>query len=178
MIKKITINLIWIISLILLSGCSGEGNNPQTDRPNSQTVSNDSIGKIESISLDSLYEVIDDLVDSTVILTAYVDHVCRHGGMRMNLIAPGDSLSIHAVVPEGGERLNDSLDQREISVEVIVREHRIDRAYLDQWKMQLDSQEDPHLDEYDYIQDLRLELKNNDQEYIPEYWLELEKIIK
>lgn len=176
MINKIAINLMWIIMAIIISGCSGEVNTTETSVDGDSA--NTQIPEIQAITIDSLTQVMEDLIDSSVVITGYVDHVCRHGGMKMNLVSLQDSISIHAVVPQGGERLNDSLNQKNITVRVLVREHRMDQAYLDQWELKLDSQEDPHLDEYDHIRELRAQLENSEKGYISEYWLELQEIIQ
>lgn len=177
MINKIAINLIWILAAVIIS-CSGEVNSMERETCAEEDSGSSQVSEIQAITIDSLTRVMEDLIDSSVVITGFVDHVCRHGGMKMNLVCPQDSISIHAVVPQGGERLNDSLNQKNITVRVVVREHRIDQTYLDQWELQLESEEDPHLDEYEHIRELRTELENTEKGYISEYWLELQEIIQ
>ena len=66
-----------------------------------------------------------ELVDKEIQIVGIVDHVCKHGGKKLFMVS--DEGEVHV---DGEERFDDALTGSEIIVKGIVREQRIDEAYL------------------------------------------------
>jgi hypothetical protein len=77
-----------------------------------------------------------DYVDQTVSLTGTVNHVCKHGGKRLFLmsLATNDRFKV-----EAGEvgSFDATLEGSEIKVVGVVKELKVDKAYLDNWEKEV-----------------------------------------
>jgi hypothetical protein len=65
-----------------------------------------------------------DYVDNEILVEGIVDHVCKHGGKKLFLVA--DDGDVHI---ESDERFDDALEGSHVTVKGIVREFRVDEAY-------------------------------------------------
>ena len=70
-----------------------------------------------------------EFVDKEVEVSGIVDHVCKHGGKKILLVA--DDAKMHI---DSETRFDEALSGQEITVRGIVREERVDEAYLQQWE--------------------------------------------
>ncbi|MDZ7777323.1 MAG: hypothetical protein U5L09_17805 [Bacteroidales bacterium] len=63
-------------------------------------------------------------VDQKISVTGIVDHICRHGGKRLLLVADGADIHV-----ENNQRFDEDLMGNEIELTGIVREERIDESH-------------------------------------------------
>lgn len=116
-----------LLSLSLLFSCGGENN---ADGNDSTSASADSTEiQAAELKLSELNEKAPEYVDKEVKITGIVDHVCKHGGKRLLLVSDDNDIHVDAEV-----RFDDNLAGSEIVVHGILREERVDEAYLTQWK--------------------------------------------
>lgn len=93
-------------------------------------------GDKEAMTVGELMEQAETLVDQTVMVEGTVTHVCKHGGKRLFITDGMD----HEIKVESGENIaqfDATLEGSEVVVEAIVRELRIDEAYLQEWEAEL-----------------------------------------
>jgi|AntRauTorckE6833_2_1112554.scaffolds.fasta_scaffold03507_5 PBP1b-binding outer membrane lipoprotein LpoB len=130
MIKKCELNLSTVINFkpmkkiialffaaALLAGCSSESSNKNEEAKKSQT-------SIPQIELAAFNEEAGNYVDQKISVTGIVDHVCRHGGKRLLLVADGADIHV-----ENDQRFDEDLMGNEIEIIGIVREERIDESH-------------------------------------------------
>lgn len=88
------------------------------------------------MTISQLLENAATLVDSTVTIEGTVLHVCAHGGSRVFLT---DAAGMEIKVEASDElvQFDATLEQTDIIVTGIVRELRIDEAYLLEWEAEL-----------------------------------------
>lgn len=76
-------------------------------------------------------------VDMEMTIEGTVTHVCKHGGRRVHLtdIETNDKIRVEA--PEGMPAFARELEGSDIVVTGVLRETRIDAAYLDEWEQEI-----------------------------------------
>jgi len=125
--KRILITLlsIFVLSLVLTS-CK-------------QHKKNDSV---EVMEVDLLLSNAETLVDETIAVEGVCTHICSHGGKKIFLMGSDDTQIIR--VEAGGDIGSFDQDAANSIVEVkgILRENRIDEAYLLNWEEQIAAQTD------------------------------------
>ena len=104
-----------IIISIMLASC-GESPKNETEI--------DGEKDIPSIVLAKFNEKAGEFVDKEIKVSGIVDHICKHGGKRIFLVADGADLHV-----DGEERFDEEIVGSEILVTGIVREFRVDEAY-------------------------------------------------
>ena len=113
-------NLI-LFSIIagLMLACSG--NQPaQTEEMASEMA----VLSIPEVNVASFDADAGNYVDSEIMVSGIVDHVCKHGGKKLKLVTDGASVHV-----ESETRFDDALIGNQISLNGIVRELRVDEAY-------------------------------------------------
>jgi len=90
------------------------------------------------MSVDQLKESFPNLVDSILVFTGEVDHVCKHGGTRMVVFNPETETSIHVEAGPSGNFRADEVGNRNVVVWGKVDEMRVDDAYIDNPQSELD----------------------------------------
>ena len=108
-----------LIGASLIAACSQkveEVSTEQTELPEAKDVA-----KLDVISFN---EQAAHFVDAEIELTGLVDHVCKHGGKKLLLVA--DGADVHVTTDES--RFNDELIGSEVTLLGIVREKRIDEG--------------------------------------------------
>lgn len=123
MIKKLVITII--VALIFVS-CANNAKD-QSKRDNA----------IIETSVIDFSESAKDLVGSTVMISATVNHVCMHGGKKMFLVTEGSDASVKIVPSEEIAAFNTDLVGSEIQVTGSIEELIIDEAYLLEWESEL-----------------------------------------
>lgn len=117
MIKKL---LFLAVITLMVAACNNAGNN----------------GEGDTMTVGQLLEQAENLVDQTVMVEGTVLHVCQHGGKRLFIKdAEGNEIKV-----ESGDNIpqfDATLEGTDIIVEAIVRELRIDEAYLQEWEAEL-----------------------------------------
>ena len=174
--------IILITAIALLSACN-----------NTETVKTDDVS-VEGtlITLADLQAKGAENLDKEVQIQGIVDHVCRHGGKKILLVADGVSTHIFAE-----ERYDDDLTGKEIIVTGFIKEDRTDEASLLEIEESVinvhthgdDEAKDPNKSEEEiaeeveaqelrqesiitYVNNMRDSLKNAGVEYFAEYYLE------
>lgn len=97
-------------------------------------------GQDEAMTVGELIEQAEGLVDQTISVEGVVIHVCAHGGERL-FIADAEGNEIKVESGENIPRFDVTLEGTEIVLEAIVRELRIDEAYLQEWEAELAAEE-------------------------------------
>lgn len=97
-------------------------------------------GQDEAMTVGELLEQAEGLVDQTISVEGVVIHVCAHGGERL-FIADAEGNEIKVESGENIPRFDVTLEGTEIVLEAIVRELRIDEAYLQEWEAELAAEE-------------------------------------
>jgi hypothetical protein len=116
-------SLVFALGLALVTACGKQG---------------DTEGAAgAAMTLAKLLEQPDQFTDKEIVLTGTVTHVCKHGGKRLHItdIATNDVIRV-----ESGEDMSAfarELEGSDIVVTGVLRETRIDKAYLDEWEQEL-----------------------------------------
>ncbi len=108
---------ILLLSTLLLIACSSES----TQQVESQLT-------VAEITMST-----GDYVDQTVSLTGTVNHVCQHGGKRLFLMSMATNDRFKVEAGEVGF-FDVALEGSEIKVVGVVKELKVDKAYLDNWE--------------------------------------------
>lgn len=90
------------------------------------------------MTVDELLDNIDNLIDSSVVFTGEVDHVCKHGGTKMVVFNPETDNSIHVDAGASGNFRADEVANQNVIVWGKVVEMRVDEAYIDNLQAELD----------------------------------------
>lgn len=128
MLKRI-LTFMMALTVFAFVSCGDENSNTQNDSTADVSDTVKAETSAEAVSLDEFDAKASDLVDKEIELTGIVDHVCKHGGKRLFLVSDGGNLHVDADV-----RFDDALAGSEIVVRGIVREERVDEAYLVKWE--------------------------------------------
>lgn len=111
--------LLFVFSIAVLSvSCNQKNTNPD------QESVEDSIQEIPALTVSTFEAEAANYVDKEVALSGLVDHVCKHGGKKLLLVADGAKVHV-----EADTRFEDDLIGQNVSLNGIVRELRIDEAY-------------------------------------------------
>ena len=121
MMKKF-IAVFALIGIITL-GCNESSNNE------SDGVDSTATETVEAISLEALYADANAHIDDTVKITGLVDHICEHGGKKIFLVQDELNIKIFAK-----EKFEEEIVGKDVIVNAVLRETRIDSAYLAEWE--------------------------------------------
>ena len=176
--KKI---IIFLVAIAALTACNNTA----------ETKSNKGLeaqANVEYVALKDLQENGADFLDKEIQTKGIVDHVCRHSGKKILLVA--DDVSVHVMAEE---RYDANLVGKEILINAIVKEDRTDESTLlkieeDAINSHKHSDEEEKVDEETeeeiaavearqeriiaYVNTMRDSLKNANKEYFSEYYLE------
>ena len=120
MIKK----LLTVVAIAaLFASCNNAGTNEGENNADSTDVAviEETITEIPLAEFDAKAA---EFVDKTVIVTGIVDHICKHGGKKLFLVA--DSADVHI---ESDTKFDDEIEGSELTVTAIVTEFRVDERY-------------------------------------------------
>ncbi len=107
----------------LFAACNNAGTNENENESDSTTVEA-AAEEIPVILITEFAEKAGNYVDKKVSVTGKVDHICKHGGKKIQLVA--NDVDIHVL---GEEKFDEALTGSEITVIGTVTEFRIDEAY-------------------------------------------------
>ncbi|HRY98677.1 MAG TPA: hypothetical protein P5550_06415 [Bacteroidales bacterium] len=93
-------------------------------------------GEGEAMTVGQFLEEAENLVDQTISIEGTVTHVCKHGGKRL-FIKDAEDNEIKVESGESIAQFDATLEGTDIIVEAIVKELRIDEAYLQEWEAEL-----------------------------------------
>ncbi|MBN2175999.1 MAG: hypothetical protein JW731_17850 [Bacteroidales bacterium] len=117
-------NLFMLVAIaaIFISCGGGAGTN--------ESAQNDTISmeatqtEIPVIALGEFEKIAGNYVDQEIMVEGIVDHVCKHGGKRLLLVA--DSGDVHV---DSDSRFEESLTGSKVMLKGKVKEFRVDEAY-------------------------------------------------
>ncbi len=130
--------------------------------------------KVIFVSLQDLQAKGAELVGKEIETQGIVDHVCRHGGKKILLVA--DGVDVHVV---SENRFSEDLMTKELKVRGVVKEDRTDEASLlkieeDAVCKECEKEDDKSRQEriINYVKVMRDSLKNAGVDHFSEYYLE------
>ncbi len=115
--------LIMLIVPIFFMACNQAGKTSQ-----SNCICNN------AITVDSFLNVAQNFVDKEICVTGTVDHVCKHGAMRVRLYSGCPDNSIHGFASEQTGKFCDSIEGKQICIKGIVVEDTINLEYVNNWE--------------------------------------------
>ena len=92
-----------------------------------------------AMSIDEVMEKAADLVEQTVVIEGVCTHTCSHGAKKMFLVGSDDSKTLRIEAGELGA-FDTKVVNNIVTVKGIVKEERIDEAYLVDWENRLKNQ--------------------------------------
>ncbi len=129
-----------------------------------------------------------DYVDKVVSVTGNVAHVCHHSGKRLFLTGEDVESRFKVVAGESIEKFDIALEGSDITITGLIREQRVDKAFLDEWEADVSEEakpevghegdhdasalEDHHESSLDKIKVMRKKLAESEKEYLAFYSLE------
>ena len=99
-----------------------------------------------AMSIDEVMEKAAGLVEQTVVIEGVCTHTCSHGAKKMFLVGSDDSKTLRIEAGELGA-FDTKVVNNVVTVKGIIKEERIDEAYLQDWEARLKAQtEEKHGD--------------------------------
>lgn len=167
-------SLLFIAFALIIVAC----NNKTKQNDNQQTAA-----EVETyIGVDSLLNVVENLVGQTVKVKGYVTHTCSHSGKRCFIAGESQKATIR--IESGGEieSFDASLVGTEIEVEGIVREQRYEKDKINEDEIKLEEakasgeKSEEHCEsEAQNIQQMRDWMEARGVDYYPTYYIDGEK---
>lgn len=116
------------VPAIILAACSG--NRQPVEE---QAAAEEQQGPV-TLAVADFEQKAPGLVGREVTLSGLVTHTCKHGGKRMFITGENPDISVKIEAGENIVRFDEALEGTEVVVHGIVKELRIDQAYLDEWE--------------------------------------------
>ena len=128
----------WMVAVTLIAACftmmSCGGGKKQA-----QTAE-----EVAVMSIDEVMAKAADLVEQTVVIEGVCTHTCSHGAKKMFLVGSDDSKTLRIEAGELGA-FDTKVVNNVVTVKGIIKEERIDEAYLQDWEARLkDQTEEKH----------------------------------
>ena len=92
-----------------------------------------------AMSIDEVMEKAADLVEQTIVLEGVCTHTCSHGAKKMFLVGSDDSKTLRIEAGELGA-FDTKVVNNVVTVNGILKEERIDEAYLQDWEARVKAQ--------------------------------------
>ena len=92
-----------------------------------------------AMSIDEVMEKAADLVEQTVVIEGVCTHTCSHGAKKMFLVGSDDSKTLRIEAGELGA-FDTKVVNNVVTVKGIIKEERIDEAYLQDWEARFKAQ--------------------------------------
>ena len=123
----------WMVAVTLIAACftmmSCGGGKKQA-----QTAE-----EVAVMSIDEVMAKAADLVEQTVVIEGVCTHTCSHGAKKMFLVGSDDSKTLRIEAGELGA-FDTKVVNNVVTVKGIIKEERIDEAYLQDWEARLKAQ--------------------------------------
>lgn len=132
--KQILFSLALAGALALASCGSGTQNTATSAASESQTA------EVKTMDVDSLLASADALVDQPVVVEGICTHICSKGGGKLFMMGSDDTKTIRVEAGEKIGRFPQDVVNNIVIINGILREQRIDEAYLAQWEEQVKAQ--------------------------------------
>lgn len=127
--------LVFLLSLAVLVSCN----------QNSKTTTENPVAgeEVKTVTLSEFFEETDKAADSEIKISGLVDHVCKHGGQRMFIVDASDN-RLKITTGEDISEFEVDLEGKDVIVNGVVEEERIDNAYLDEWEAEVKGGNENH----------------------------------
>ncbi|MCD4735556.1 MAG: hypothetical protein K8R53_05900 [Bacteroidales bacterium] len=189
--------LIFFLALFLYS-CNQSGTQSNTDQVQGEPVANE----IVELTVAGFLDKAPEMVDKQITISGLVVHTCKHGGKRMFITDEGTEERVKIVTGGNIDNFDTELEGSVVVIEGILKEERIDNAYLDEWEKEIEgdmeeqhkihegdehtgeegeehtgeegeeTEEDHHGTDPEKIQNLRKELADSGKDYLSFYSVE------
>jgi hypothetical protein len=164
---------VLFFGLIVISSCR-----------NSATVKTDS-KEVKQFNVEQLLANTSELVDKEIIVTGTVSHVCKMDGKKMFLFGNNPDSTVKITTGSNLASFDVALEGSEVIIHGIVKELRIDDAYIAQMESDLakgNREKEPagqekavgenQNEELSNINELKEQIKSSGKGYISEFWVE------
>ena len=94
---------------------------------------------VVAMSIDDVMAKAGELVDQTVVIEGVCTHTCSHGAKKMFLVGSDDTKTLRIEAGELGA-FDTKVVNNVVTVKGIIKEERIDEAYLVDWETRLKNQ--------------------------------------
>ena len=132
--KQILFSLALAGVLTLASCGSGTQNTAASAASESQAA------EVKTMDIDSLLASADALVDQPVVVEGICTHICSKGGGKLFMMGSDDTKTIRVEAGEKIGRFPQDVVNNIVTIDGILREQRIDEAYLARWEEQVKAQ--------------------------------------
>ena len=96
-------------------------------------------GKQSVISVDDLGTVVENMQDGdSLSVRGFCSDVCQSGANHITLVGESETNAIAAVADEKLVSFKNDVTYKYVTVNGILREQKVDRAFLDNWEYRLD----------------------------------------
>lgn len=123
----------WMVAVTMIAAClvmvSCGGNKKQQNAE--ETVA--------ALSIDDVLAKAPELIDQSVVIEGVCTHTCSHGAKKMFLVGSDDTKTIRIEAGELGA-FDTKVVNNIVTVKGIIKEERIDEAYLQDWETRLKNQ--------------------------------------
>ena len=96
---------------------------------------------VVAMSIDDVMAKADGLVEQEVVIEGVCTHTCSHGAKKMFLVGSDDSKTLRIEAGELGA-FDTKVVNNIVTVKGVVKEERIDEAYLQDWESRLKAETD------------------------------------
>jgi len=134
--------------------------------------------KITTLSIEQVMEVAADKVGQEVRFSGVVNHVCAHSGKRCILKNNDGNLSIRVEATGKLEGFNKEIAGNDLLVTGILREKRLDAAYIKEWESEIKAKHKGEeggkhcSSEMANIEEMRSWMKDNNKDYYAIYYVD------
>lgn len=95
--------------------------------------------KTSSISVDELAQMVEDMQDGdTLSVRGFCVDVCNSGASHITLVGEDTTQMIAAVAAKDLGSFDETIKYQYVTVNSVLKEQRVDRAFLDNWEYRLD----------------------------------------
>ena len=129
---KLMMAVLFVAACFTLSSC-GDGKKQQQAEE-----------AVAAMSIDDVMAKAGELVDQTVVIEGVCTHTCSHGAKKMFLVGSDDSKTLRIEAGELGA-FDTKVVNNVVTVKGIIKEERIDEAYLVDWENRLKSETEEKL---------------------------------
>lgn len=124
---KLMLAVLFVAACFTLSSCGGGKKQQQAEEA------------VAAMSIDDVMAKAGELVDQTVVIEGVCTHTCSHGAKKMFLVGSDDSKTLRIEAGELGA-FDTKVVNNVVTVKGIIKEERIDEAYLVDWETRLKSE--------------------------------------
>lgn len=125
----------WMIAVALVAACFTMVSCGNAKKQQAQTTEE----TVAAMSIDDVLAKAADLVEQTVEIEGVCTHTCSHGAKKMFLVGSDDTKTLRVEAGELGA-FDTKVVNNVVKVKGVLKEERIDEAYLQDWETRLKAQ--------------------------------------